>query len=298
MVAGIGLRLTRVAAVGADGGSLGVMTKHTLSLAALLLLLVSTCAPRASDPGGEAAGPASGTAPPQGAAADGGAADGDPEPQTAQRPDPHPCVAEALAAERVRGVDVSHHSGDVDWLTVCRSGHGFAYVKASEGVDDPDPRFAEHWRALWDLGMPRGAYHFYVTEDDPDAQADLFLSTVDLHPGDLVPVVDVELIGHGTEPGWQDGLRRFLDRVEGEVGVRPMIYTSPDFWDAHLGAGFDAHPLWVSEYGVEEPRVPTGWKTWHLWQYAGDQQVPGVEKDTDVNRLHPETELGELRIRG
>lgn len=194
----------------------------------------------------------------------------------------------------VRGVDVSHHSGAVDWRQVLDAGYHFAYVKATEGVDSADPRFAEHWQALGELGVPRGAYHFYVTEDDPDAQARFFLDTVDFEAGDLLPVVDVELIGHGTEPGLADRLTRFLDLVEGELGVRPMVYTMPNFWDAHLGDGFDAFPLWVAEYGVSEPRLPTGWDGWHLWQYAADQEVAGVEKGADISRLHPQADFGSL----
>lgn len=216
----------------------------------------------------------------------------------ATSPEPQPCVVEALAAEPVRGLDVSHHNGEVDWLTVCRRGYGFVYLKASEGVDAPDQSFADHRRAAGELGLLRGAYHFYVTEDDPDAQADLFLSTLGGKAGELLPAVDVELIGHGTEAGWPDDLRRFLDRVEAELGVRPMIYTAPNFWNAHLGSGFGEHPLWVAEYGVGEPRLPEGWESWHLWQYAEDQRVAGVEKTVDVNRVHPEKGLAALRNDG
>jgi lysozyme len=198
--------------------------------------------------------------------------------------------------EYLLGVDVSHHSGDVDWTQVKAAGYDFAYVKASEGMDDPDPRFAEHWQKLGELGLPRGAYHFYVTEDDPDAQARLFLSTIDLRPGDLVPVVDVEVVGHGTQPGLPDRLRRFLDLVEAATGVRPMVYTGPNFWDAQIGPGFGEHPLWIAEYGVAAPRLPADWQDWHLWQYLENQTVPGIEKDVDLNRVHPQRGLDSLRI--
>ena len=200
------------------------------------------------------------------------------------------------SARPVQGVDVSHFSGAVDWSKVAEAGYDFAYVKATEGVDSPDPLFREHWEALAATGLHRGAYHFYVTEDDPEEQARFFLETVGHRPGDLVPVVDVEVIGHGTRPGLPDRLRRFLELLEEALGVRPMIYTSPRFWDAHLAGDFSEHPLWVAEYGVDEPAVPAGWETWHLWQWRGDASVPGVEKDADVSRLHPERSLEDLRI--
>jgi lysozyme len=196
----------------------------------------------------------------------------------------------------VQGIDVSHYSGAVDWEAVRRAGYEFAYVKATEGVDSPDPAFADHWRRLGEMGIARGAYHFYVTEDDPEEQARFFLETTDLQPGDLVPAVDIELIGHGTQAGLAERFRTFLEIVERELGVRPVVYTSPKFWSAHLTSAFGDHPLWVAEYGVPEPQVPEGWERWTVWQHQDSGAVPGVEKDADLSRLHPEVTLDDLRI--
>jgi len=206
-------------------------------------------------------------------------------------------IPESIKAPGVlRGIDVSHHSGAVDWAQVKAAGFSFAYVKATEGVDDADPLFAANWQALKELGMPHGAYHFFVTEDDPEEQARFFLDHVELQPGDLVPVVDIELLGHHTPPGVARRLKRFLDLVQQEIGVRPMVYTMPNFWNIHFGAGFGEHPLWVAEYGVDEPRIPEDWEGWHLWQYAEDRIVPGVEKEADLSRIHPDLGLDSLRI--
>jgi lysozyme len=192
------------------------------------------------------------------------------------------------------GIDVSWHSGTVDWHAVRTAGHTFAYLKATEGVDLADPAFSGHWRAARQAGVVRGAYHFYVTEDDPEAQARFFISKVVLEPGDLVPVVDVETVGHGTPPGLAARLRRFCDLLEAHYGVRPVIYTSPTFWDRHLDDSFGHHPLWIAEYGVDSPTVPEGWERWHLWQWQEDATIPGVEKGADVSRVN--LELGDLAV--
>lgn len=207
----------------------------------------------------------------------------------------------ASGSEPVHGLDVSHHSGEVDWETVAAQGYDFVFLKASEGVDDPDPKFAQHWQALPGHGLVRGAYHFYVTEDDPRAQAELFLSTVDYRPGDLAPAVDVELVGHQTPEDWTDGLLRFLQIVEGEVGVPPILYTSPRFAAEHFtGPGadrrFGRYPLWIAEYEVEEPAVPGAWSEWVLWQFEGDSDVPGVEKGADVSKAASREHLDRLRL--
>ena len=200
-------------------------------------------------------------------------------------------------AESGLGLDVSHHSGEVDWPQVAKeTAHAFVYVKATEGIDDVDPAFDDHWESLGRLNIPRGAYHFYVTEDDPEAQAEFFLSRYTPSPGDLAPVVDIELLGHGTTGDLRPGLRRFLDLVFERVGVRPVIYTSTRFWSAHFDDSFSDHPLWIAEYEVDAPTLPTGWSSWTFWQYEDDGAVPGVEKDADRSRVHPEVYLDTLRI--
>jgi GH25 family lysozyme M1 (1,4-beta-N-acetylmuramidase) len=42
--------------------------------------------------------------------------------------------------------------------------------------------------------------------------------------------------------------------------------------------------------------VPEGWDRWTLWQWRGNGSVPGVEKDADLSRLHPELTLDDLQI--
>jgi hypothetical protein len=47
-----------------------------------------------------------------------------------------------LAARYVQGVDVSHHQGAIDWRTLAADDIAFAYIKATEGTDHVDARFA------------------------------------------------------------------------------------------------------------------------------------------------------------
>lgn len=195
----------------------------------------------------------------------------------------------------VLGIDVSHHSGKVDWETVRKQGYKFAYVKSSEGVDDPDNMFEEHWKALREAGMERGAYHFYVTEDDPVQQAKFFASRLKDDPGTLPPAVDVELLGHNTKGNLSETLLVFLQTFEKETGIKPMIYTESNFWDGHYQPEFSDYPLWMAEYGVRMPKVPFGWTNWVLWQRKENKQIKGVEKSADVNLLHPKVDFESLR---
>ena len=46
------------------------------------------------------------------------------------------------AGRYAQGVDVSWHQGAIDWRALAADHVSFAYIKASEGGDHVDPRFA------------------------------------------------------------------------------------------------------------------------------------------------------------
>ncbi|CAM2070149.1 hypothetical protein SCOR_32540 [Sulfidibacter corallicola] len=184
------------------------------------------------------------------------------------------------------GVDVSHFSGTVTWSDVYGDGYRFAFTKATEGDDWVDPTLVTNMSGMAEAGIVRGAYHFYVTSDAPDTQARNFIDNVSLQKGDLPPVVDVESIGTGTDQTTlATNLRTFLTLLENHYGIKPVIYTDQNFWNANFGSeSFADYKLWLAQYEVDTPTLPNGWSSWWIWQYAENQSVAGIEKDVDLNR--------------
>ncbi len=183
----------------------------------------------------------------------------------------------------LKGIDVSHFSGDVDWARIKQEGHHFAFVKATEGNDWVDPTFAEHMAKLKELGIARGAYHFFVAHDEPEPQAKNFIENVQLEHGDLPPVVDVETMSNRPVDDLAARLKTWLTLIEQHYGVKPIIYTSHNFWNAQVKQPFEDYHLWVAEYGTDLPRIPNGWLMWSFWQYQGDAKPPGIAKSADLN---------------
>jgi len=193
-----------------------------------------------------------------------------------------------------RGVDLSYHTGRVDWDTVAAQQLDFAYTLSTAGVDFHDPFYDSHWRRM--ARVHRGAYHFFVAHDDPAEQARWFIANTPLAAGDLVPVVDIETLGDDPPDDLDDRLRIFTGIVEEHYGVKPIIYTGPKFWIDNLGDGWGDHLLWIAEYEVEAPTVPTGWNTWTLWQDRGNAEIDGVERVVDLNRAASGSEISSLTI--
>ena len=81
------------------------------------------------------------------------------------------------------GIDISHWQGEIDWskpiVGANNSDIDFVIVKATQGAKYIDSQFENNWKGAQKAGKKVGAYHFYIYDDDPEAQADIFVKTVD-----------------------------------------------------------------------------------------------------------------------
>jgi lysozyme len=197
-----------------------------------------------------------------------------------------------MSTTNAQGIDVSHFQGTVSWQQVQQAGVVFAIAKATDGLTYTDPDFATNWAAIKEAGLLRGAYHFYEPADDAAQQAEFFLSVVQLESGDLPPVLDVETAPAVGEDLWQ-GVQTWLEQVETATGVQPILYMSPGFADEYAApSSLAAYPLWIADYEVAQPTLPTGWTTWLLWQYSESGTMAGVIGAVDLDEVNgPITEL-------
>jgi lysozyme len=181
------------------------------------------------------------------------------------------------ASGEVAGVDVSKWQGAVDFGKIKAAGMTYVFVKAT--------------------GLVVGSYHFYETNDDPSAQFGNFRQHADVKPGDLPPVVDIEVLASNSRPDLADDLKSFLAQMEQAWGVRPILYSGVSFANEYL-AGFGDYPLWVAEYtSAPTPKVPMGWTTWTFWQYSQSGTVAGVDGAVDMDRFNgTATQFDTLRI--
>ena len=180
------------------------------------------------------------------------------------------------------GIDVSHFQGAVDWPAVAASGVRFAFIKATDGVDDIDPRFAQNWAGAKSAGIVRGAYHFFRPGFDAQQQAAHFQRVVAMNDQDLPPALDVEVTDGLGPPALQAGIRTWLDSVQAAFRCTPIIYTDPSFWRENVAADFSAYPLWLACYAAE-PEVPASWPALTFWQHTDRGDVSGISGHVDLN---------------
>lgn len=186
----------------------------------------------------------------------------------------------------IHGIDVSRYQETIAWEEV-KAMHvknirlGFAFIKATEGIANADPQFRRNWKRAKANGIVRGAYHFFIASKDGRLQAEHFIRKVELEPGDLPPVLDIEQLNGTTSTELRKEAMEWLSIVENHYKVKPIIYTNIDFYKRHLGTEFDNYPLWVAHYYVQkEPRINRGWL---FWQHNDQGNVNGIVSKVDFN---------------
>ena len=192
-------------------------------------------------------------------------------------------VTERKEGFEVHGIDVSRYQSDIDWTKVAEQDISFAFVKASEGETISDQFFCKNWDEMKEAGIRRGAYHFFRPKTSVLTQAQKFLDNVILEEGDLPPVLDVEVMDNVSEIALISRMRTWLEIVEFELQIRPIIYTNLKFYNKYLADHFPEYPVWIARYNdYFEPMLTNG-LDWSFWQYGNKGRLEGIEGFVDFN---------------
>ena len=188
----------------------------------------------------------------------------------------------------VKGFDVSHHQGDIQWKKISPKEFQFIYLKATEGGDFKDRKFQENWLQAREQGFLVGAYHFYRLCRDGEIQAQNFIATVPNKPDALPPVIDLEYdtncINTYTKEQLLEEIQVMHDRLYQHYGKQPIFYISKSFYNIILAGQFSKTPLWVREY-QGKPNLK-GNPQWLFWQQTNQGSIQGIAKVVDLNVFH------------
>jgi GH25 family lysozyme M1 (1,4-beta-N-acetylmuramidase) len=196
----------------------------------------------------------------------------------------------------VYGIDISRWNGPVDFGKVRASGKRFVIAKATEGRLYTDDAYARNRSGAMTAGISFTAYHFAhpdPTPGDATLEADHFVAVAGLRHGMLVPALDLEsgqLLGTTALQTW---VKTWLRRVYARLGVKPIIYTTPGFWQGYMAntswfADNGYRVVWVAHWDASTPATPAanwGGHAWTFWQYSSCGTVPGISGCVDLDRF-------------
>jgi GH25 family lysozyme M1 (1,4-beta-N-acetylmuramidase) len=200
---------------------------------------------------------------------------------------------------RIRGVDLSHWNGKVDFEKVKNSGIDFVILKATEADYFLDPTFDYNWRASLDNELVVMPYHFFRSNIKGNPQVEWFFrpenggTFVEEVEGKTLLWWDVETSDGVSVTARQNRLLGACTLTVGK-GLQTGYYSSPYKWQTLVG-----NPIWSNDFwqwvahwaNVDYPALPTGWtkeKT-IVWQngiypnYPWVEPVAGVPSSVDHN---------------
>lgn len=194
----------------------------------------------------------------------------------------------------LRGIDVSHHQGPIEWHKVAGDDVTFAYIKASEGGDFQDTRFDTNWREASAVGIAWGPYHFFSLCKPGTEQAENFLKTIPTGVPMLAPVLDLEFEGNCPRRPPAGEVRAeiaaFVQAVEAATGQSVILYAPEPFFTKYLKELGPNRRLWARSIW----RSPSYTGKWTLWQYHQRGRVEGVSGDVDLNVVAADVALETL----
>jgi lysozyme len=213
-----------------------------------------------------------------------------------------------------QGIDVSalQHARKavISWPDVAAAGNTFAAIKVSESTYYVNPYYASDAEQAAEGGlfvMPYAFANPFRAKDNGSAkeQADAAvqrLNSAAVPASQMLPLaLDVEPdpyaasqktnqcygLSHAAIVTW---IRQFLDEAQLKTGMKPVIYTTTNWWNACTGnsAAFGGYPLWIASYQKSAPTLPAGWNKYTFWQHTAKSAVRGITgSSTDEDFLGP-----------
>ena len=186
----------------------------------------------------------------------------------------------------VKGIDISAHNGDVDFAQAAADSVAFVMIKATEGTDFCDARFARNRLLARGRGLKVGAYHFFRFDSPGHLQAYHFMRTVGSDSLDLPLAIDVEDWQNAQGVPQAEVVEQLvvMTDVLRSAGHRVMIYTDRNGYADCAEPVLERIPdigIWISS-----PSSQPATKGWTLWQHSHEGAVKGITGPVDINTFN------------
>lgn len=190
----------------------------------------------------------------------------------------------------LKGIDISHWQGNVDFAKVKNSGIEGVIIKVG-GSDSgfyTDSKFNDNYTKALNVGLHIGTYYFVgkncLSTEDGIADAKRFISIIKDKKFDLPVYMDVEAQPTGHQNQVTDAIIGFCNEME-KNGYFVGVYSSDisGFKDRiNLSRINGKYSLWVARYGSK----PTYAINYDVWQYSDKGKVNGISGNVDMDEIY------------
>ena len=190
------------------------------------------------------------------------------------------------------GIDVSSHSGTIDWKKVAADGIEFAYVRIGyrgtvEGNVVADTSFEKNFREAQEAGLDVGVYFFSeaINEDEAIEEADFVMSHLGQTTTRYPIAFDMEPSSSGSDrisslsKSKRNAVARAFCRELAARGQKAIVYGSrSDLSNYELEDLID-YGFWFADYS-SRPQMSL---RMGIWQYSDSATVDGISEKVDLD---------------
>ena len=153
---------------------------------------------------------------------------------------------------------------------------GFGWLK--------DIYFERHYLAFTQRGKRIGGYHFPLNTRLQE-QADMVKQALGGKRIEAGLWVDVEATYQSRSE-----INSYIPILENTLDTESGIYTSYSKWLEVMQneTRWASRRLWVANYGVTVPKLPSPWKKWCVWQYSSTGRLNGYSGNLDLDWANAE----------
>lgn len=179
----------------------------------------------------------------------------------------------------VQGIVVDASHGALDWPMLAATGVDFAYIVATDGSKDRDPRFAANMAGAREAGVRFGPLHRYDLCRLASDQATLFITTVPRSDVALPAAVEFGFTKScSSKPDRAlvlSEVATFLSQIEAHLGKSAVLMLSPDFEEHYkLSSAIDRN-VWLEKTWLLPDYAA---KPWVMWTANPNREIEGVDE--------------------
>ena len=185
----------------------------------------------------------------------------------------------------ITGIDISAHTGEIDFDKILTKQIDFVYLKATEGQNFIDPKFNKNYSNASKRKITVGFYHFFRFNKGGEIQANHFLKHTINKKTNLPLVIDVEEWGNVLSKSKEDvvlEISKFIKTAESKTKRKLMIYTNESGYKTYIKGNFDNNDIWICSFNPK-PNIK---KKWTLWQHSHKGKIDGAEGWVDINTFN------------
>ena len=186
----------------------------------------------------------------------------------------------------IKGIDISHWNGDIDFKKVKESGIDFVILKAG-GSDKGfymDSRFKDNYKKALEAGLEIGAYYFagrnFLGVNAGLQDAKRFIEMLKGLKFSYPVFIDIEAQDKRYKDLITDAAAAFCSTME-SAGYFVGVYASDisGFKERLSKERLEDYVSWVARYGSE----PSYIEDYCIWQYTSKGKVPGISGSVDLD---------------